>query len=197
MRFIFGTVLSLLLGAAVAQGPTLRERVARAHTDVALTVNVDGPVVTLEQILAETDLVVRGSVGRATAKLSADEREITTTYEIVNPQVSFSKSYAQAARPGLPTRVITVTQPGGTVSIGAFTATIRYDDAEMLKTGTDVIVLLRDDRESYAISGRAGMFEVRDARIVPLAKRRGEHQRFAGMTPEVFLVALRKALKQP
>jgi len=111
MRFSFCGLLSFMLGAVVlAQGPTLRERVAKAHGNVSLTVNADGPTVTREQMLAETDLIVRGTVGTAIAKLSADERDVTTTYEIVNPHVSFSKGTIQAVRPGMAARAITVTR---------------------------------------------------------------------------------------
>jgi hypothetical protein len=129
MRVAVATIFGLVIGTtAIAQNPTLRDRVASAHGSVQLHVNVDGPIVTTQQMLAETDVVVRGLVGPGVARLAKDERTIMTTYELVNPQVSFSKTTVPANQPGIVPRAISLTQPGGTVAIGEFTATVEYDD---------------------------------------------------------------------
>jgi hypothetical protein len=192
---MFAAIFCLVVGtAAIAQDPTLRERVASAHENVQLHVSVDGPIVTTQQMLAETDVVVRGLLGPGVAHLSADERAIMTTYELVNPQVSFSKTTAQANRPGVVPRAISLTQPGGTVAIGEFTATVEYDDVPNLRSGMELIALLTDRQGQYFAARGIGLFEVHEARIVPIAKAR-ELRQFRGMAKDAFLeevVRLRK-----
>ena len=62
-----------------AQGPTLRQRVETSNGNVHLEVTADSQALTLPDILANTDVVVRGIIGDGVAQLSADEHNITTT----------------------------------------------------------------------------------------------------------------------
>jgi hypothetical protein len=192
---VFATTFCVVVGtAAIAQNPTLRDRVASAHGNVYLHINVDGPIVTMQQMLAETDVVVRGLVGPEVARLSANERAIMTTYELVNPQVSFSKTAVQANRPGIVPRAISLTQPGGTVAIGEFTATVEYDSVPRPRSGMELIALLTDRQGQYFAAAGIGLFEVREVRIVPIGEG-AEIQRFRGMSRDAFLeevVRLRK-----
>ena len=92
---------------------------------------------------------------------------------------------------------LTLSQRGGTVPVDGFTASVEYDDSAKLKAGMDVVLMLHKDRKTYRAAGRAGVFEIRDSRILPLVPRNGEHQRFAGMQPASFLfeiLGLRRAI---
>jgi len=141
-------------------------------------------------------MVVRGKVGQAVARLSLDERDITTTYDILNPRILFSASPQTPTRPGEVQRTPTITVSGGTVRIGLYSATVTYDDAPKLKPGTEVIALLTDRKGELVPSNGVGLFEVRDGRIVPLAPARGEHQTVAGATAEEFVGNVTRSLNE-
>lgn len=55
---VFVMFVVMLGSVVVAQRPTFRERIAVEQTDVALSVNVDGPRVVFEDILKATNLAV-------------------------------------------------------------------------------------------------------------------------------------------
>jgi len=156
-----------------------------------------GPLVILRSpdIRANTDVVVRGIIGGGGAQLSADEHNITTTYDITNPKVAFPATPPQLGRPGVTPRALTVTLLGGTVPIGRFTATVHYHETPTVTRGMDVIALLWDRNGTYTPAGGAGVFEVREGRIAPLSGERGEQQKFRGMAADDFvsqIVTLRK-----
>jgi hypothetical protein len=191
MKSIFcGAVAIILATSVTAQQPvrpTLRERVAKEQTDINVTINVDGPAPTFSQVLSETHVVVQGKIGQGVSRLSRDEQDIMTTYHILDPRVVFSASPQRAARPGEVQPAVTITLSGGTVRIGSFSATVAYDDMPQLRRGAEVIALLTDREGQFVPSNRVGLFEVRDGRVVPVAPERGEHQKYAGMTPDDFL----------
>jgi len=200
MKFICGAIAIVLATSAAAQQrpgrPSLRERVAEEHADVNVTINADGPAPTFSQVRSGTHIVVRGKIGQGVARLSPDERDITTTYDILNPRILFSASPQKPTRPGEVERTPTITVSGGTVRIGSYSATVTYDDVPKLKQGSDVIALLTDQKGEFVPSNRVGLFEVRAGRIVPLAPERGEHQKFAGATAEEFVGNVTRSLNE-
>lgn len=200
MRAILSVMLSMCVCTEiVAQGPTLRERVARAGGDIEVTITGDGTVPTLSEVLVGTDIVVRASLGKSSASLSRDERNITTTYELSNQRILFSALPAQATRPGMIPRALTLTLPGGTVSIGAFTATVTYDDVPKLRPGMEVVALLRDVQGTFELAQRNGVFEIRDGRVVPLTRQASDGKKYEGVAADTFatqIVAMRKQLKR-
>src|SRR5688572_19187664 len=102
MRYhIIVTFVLILASRPIAQNPTLRELIAAQQTDVQLTVFTDSPAVMFANILRDTDLVVRATIGRAGSHLSKDDRDINTTYELLNPQIFYSATVATASRPGV------------------------------------------------------------------------------------------------
>jgi hypothetical protein len=184
--------------SANAQGPTLPERIAAEHSSIAINVNVDGPTPTLERMLRETNMVVRATVGRAEGHLTPDGRDIYTTYELTSPRIAFSSTKAQMPRPGIIPPPLTLTQRGGTVSIGGYTATVHYDSGATLAPGMDIIGLLREDSEGHVPAASIGILQVRESAVVPLVRASGELQAFAGMNADSFvneMVARRRHLQ--
>jgi hypothetical protein len=146
---------------------------------------VDGPMPTTEQILSDTDLVLRGRIGKIESHLSQDGLDIFTTYQLINPQVAFS-SKPRVQRPGEST-VVSFTQHGGTVPIGGFKATLSYDDTAKIATGMEVVALLHDVGGTLVPAAGVAVFQVRDEVIVPLSRRAGAHKAFAGKEVGAFL----------
>jgi len=171
---------------ASAQTLTLRERVARAHADVSINVNVDGSRVNFNRLIKETDLIVQAEIGDSTSLLSPDGKDIYTQYQLLSPRVLYSSPVDASAQPGVPPPLV-VTQSGGEVKIDGFTAKVLYDNTVILKPGTDVVLLLHRDNRTYRLAASVGAFEVWNSTIVPLAKSRGDHQKFDGMSVESFV----------
>jgi hypothetical protein len=174
---------------------TLAQRVEQANASIELVVIADGTAVTLSQMIASTDLVVRGVVGEGVAQFTPDGQSITTTYIITNPTILFSAMPSVVTAPGVVPRPLTITMPGGTVPVGQFFATVHYVEVTELKRGMGVIALLQDRGGKYIPAAGAGVFEVNQGRVASLFARRGEHHEFSGMTVEQFvsqIVEMRK-----
>jgi hypothetical protein len=174
---------------------TLAQRVEQANASIELVVIADGTAVTLSQMIASTDLVVRGVVGEGVAQFTPDGQSITTTYIITNPTILFSAMPSAVTAPGVVPRPLTITMPGGTVPVGQFFATVRYAEVTELKRGMGVIALLQDRGGKYTPAAGAGVFEVNQGRVANLFARRGEHHEFSGMTADEFvsqIVRMRK-----
>jgi hypothetical protein len=192
--------ITLLIGInATAQQMTLRERIADEHSDISVAINVDGPQVSLQRMVEQTDSIVRAVVGSIESHLSDNGQDIFTTYELVNPQILFEAKATTTARSGIRPAAITLSQPGGTVNIDGFTATVRYDDVPVLATGMEVVAFLHDSDTRHVAAARRGLFEVRQSTIVPLVSRTDDHQKFAGVRVDDFLaqaIALRSQINQ-
>jgi len=174
---------------------TLAQRVEQANESIELVIIADGPAVTLSQMIASTDLVVRGVVGEGVAQFTPDGQSITTTSIITNPTILFSAMPPVMTAPGVVPRPLTITLPGGTVRVGQFFATVHYVEVTELKRGMSVIALLQDRGGKYIPAAGAGVFEVNQGRVANLFARRGGHHEFSGMTADEFvsqIVTMRK-----
>jgi hypothetical protein len=174
------------LALAQFQGPTLAERVATEGTDIAMTINVDGPQSVFERTIGAADLVVRGQIGKATGHLTEDGRDIYTTYEILNPQVFFAAKVQQLPRPGIAVP-LTFTQRGGTVEIAGHKVTVTYDNVAKVRAGMEAILLLHERDGKNWPAGTGGIFEVQASKVVSISPRPGEHRRFDGVDANTFL----------
>lgn len=181
MRLNIIPIVVFMLVAALEpqQAGTLPERVNARQKNVALVAMNKTEPVPFSAVVDRASLIVRATVGRGVGHLTADQRDVYTTYELVNPKVLFGSFAQTAARPGAVVQPLSVAMHGGTVSIGRFTASVRYDGAPVLNQGMEVVLLLRREGELYWPTADAGLFSVIDSKIVPLSKRSGD-RRFAG-----------------
>lgn len=173
--------------SSFAQELTLVQRVQQLNDNIEMVFIADGPRVTLPQMLASTGIVVRGVIGEGVPKLTPDGQSITTTYTITNPTVLFSATPPQVMAPGVMPRAVTITLPGGTLPVGRFSAIVHYADSPKVTRGMNVIALLQNREGTYIPAGGAGVFEVRQGRIVALSTRIGAHQQFSGMVEDDFV----------
>jgi hypothetical protein len=175
--------------------PTLREQVQILQDSLSTEISSDSGPVKMDQIIARTDVLVRVTLGPSRSMLSADERDIYTTFEVVNPKILAGSISKTAPRPGEVVVPLTISVPGGTVPIGRFTATVRHNEMPALSPGMDLLVLLHREGDKYWPASDAAIFSVVDSKIVPLKRHAGEHQRFAGRDVESVsneLVGLKK-----
>jgi hypothetical protein len=178
-----------------AQDPALAQRVAEANGNIELDVMAGSPRITLSQMLASTEIIVRGVIGEGVAQFTADGHGITTTYAITNPTVLFSAMPSQVTVPGIVPRALTITLPGGTVPVGRFSATMHFHGVTELKQGTRVIALLQEYRGQYIPAWGAGVFELRQGRVVVLSSEQDANHEFSGLAADEFvsrIVTMRK-----
>ena len=181
--------LLLLTKVAAAQRQTLREMIAQAHSDINLTVNVDGPLVSFDDVIQSADLIVRGVVGEAVTRLSRDERDLLTEYVLDRPQVLFSKNGAVDDN-----KPIAITLRGGTLVIDGYRVTVSQDDSPKLQPGMEVVALLRVLDQGDFITG-GGIFSISHSQVTPLAP--GEHRQYAGRDATSFVTELVSKRRQP
>jgi hypothetical protein len=194
------TLFVLVSGIVVtAQQPTLREMLIEAQADVNVLITGTSPApVPFAQLVQRADHVVRATIGKPVSQLSEDGFRISTTFALTNQRVLFTVPIATSSPSAGTTVTFTLTQPGGTMSLEGFKATVSTgDDTVSVREGMDVILLLKDWKGQYVTVGDDGIFEIRDSKVVPLDKRRGEHHKFAGMDVNTFVNQIGTLRQQP
>src|SRR6266850_255444 len=103
-----------------AQLLTIPEALAKAGRSLSSGPSVpSGPAPSIDQVLAETDLIVRGVLGEPTTRLSDDQMEVYIEYPLRNAVIRYNaiSNGMPAARPSS----LLVTVLGGTFIINGLT----------------------------------------------------------------------------
>ncbi len=187
---VVATVLagSAQLAAQRADRRTLRQEVVECQCSVSISIIGQHPITLFSALLDSTDLIVRGRIGSAHSRLSDDETDIHTTFEILEPNVLFSarpQDFENARESGL-----SITLHGGSVWLVGFTPSIWDHDEPVLNSGDDVILCLRTDggRPRLAMFGAA--FAVANDRIQLLGEGPNERELYAGREVGAFISEL-------
>jgi hypothetical protein len=127
----------------------------------------------VEQVLAKTDLVVRGVVTQTRSYLSPDEREVYTDYEIRTPSIPYRASVVTLPKGGNASPV-TVTLLGGTVELNGLQFKSEYEGLPALASGEEYILLLESTGGRYFIAEQYfGAFRIIDGRVEPSTRKAG------------------------
>lgn len=172
---------ALVLGAVLVrvplsgqEGPTIPEALAQAGKSLSGHQTVpSGLPPSIDDILAETDTVVRGVVGEPRSYLSTDKREVYTDYPVRD--LVFLYHAGLYTTPG-PTRasIVLVTVLGGTVNVGAYSYTFEAMALPPLTPGTECLFLLKRADDKYRVAGRYyGVFQLAHGKTSPLSKKQG------------------------
>jgi hypothetical protein len=146
-----------------------------------VVVDVDGPVSTVESIVGPSSLIVRGMVRSATVKLSTDETDVVTEYELVLSRL-YKGSVPPLDRPGAQPP-IRFTIPFGTLDIDGLhlsTSVNCFPPAEMPRPGEEIIVFLYQSPyfKTYILwAGEFAAFRVTDGMVVGLTREARERRR--------------------
>lgn len=191
--------------AAAADSPLAVQRedslIARARANggsAGAVISTDGPVSTVEQIVEPSSLIVRGVVRSATAKLSPDETQVVTEYELV-PLRLYKGSLPPLDRPGMQPP-IRFTIPCGTLDVDGlhlWTTVNIFPAAEMPRPGEELVVFLSwsPHWQTLALWGGAfAAFRVVDGQVVGLTKEARERRRDTPETITQFEQRLGEAL---
>jgi hypothetical protein len=168
-----------LVGAVVctasqssAQQQSLIELARANGGSASVVIDVCGPRSTVESIVGPSSLIVRGMVRSVRAKLSPDETEVVTEYELI-PFRLYKGSLPPLDRPGAQPP-IRFTIPYGTLDIDGvhLSTTVNvFPAVEMPRPDEEIVVFLYQspDWHTYALwGGEYAAFRVIDGRVVGL-----------------------------
>lgn len=199
-RLILVGVIGCIASQSNAQQQSLIVS-ARANGGSAhVTLDVDGPVSTIDTMVGPSSLIVRGLVRSATTKLSPDETDVITEYELI-PFRLYKGSVPPLDRPGMQPPV-RFTIPFGTLDIGGLhlsTFVNCFPPAEMPRPGEEVIVFLYHEPlwQTYVLWGAEfAAFRVNEGYVFGLTRsardRRGDKPEPIARFEQRLLAALSK-----
>jgi hypothetical protein len=186
MRCLIGVVLGLM---SVSQTgvETIPQRLARTGTSLTSGPSVpSGVAPSLDRLLQDTDLIVRGVVGTAPRSyLSDDQTEVLTDYSILNPKVMYQRTTVGLRNDS---RVVTVTMLGGTVEINGLTFTSGHAALRELTPGNEGVFCLKavGNQNRIALT-YFGAFDVRSTELVPLVRKSGFAPEARGKAPDAMI----------
>jgi len=181
---VLGALSAVGVGAQ-ASGPTIPDVLAKLGKSTNLSGFVGMPSGTppsIEEILRKTDMIVRGTVEGAKARLSDDERMVYTDYTIGEPAVLYESRMLESPTPGS-RPPISFSALGGTVNIAGLTYTLRVDALPPLEVGQTCLFLLKDDKDRYEVAGRYyGVFIISGQDVKALTPVQGFAREYIGQS---------------
>lgn len=168
---ILGVLVTSLSVPAAQDGPTIPQQLLVANRPLVHMYTVpSGAPPALRDVLADADIVVKGTVGERHSYLSEDEREVLTDYDIVGPLVVQSLERSTEATVALEGLIVTL--PGGSVTINGLTYTSIHQALRELERGAMYMLLLKKSGSKYQLARiYLGAFQIRaDGRLRPLAR---------------------------
>ena len=182
-RAAIGGIGVWLLAEGVAAGQNLRDLARQQGGRATTTYNAELPVIQVPELLADSDLVLRGYVAGVRPRLNLDESIVVTEYAVVPLQIFKQRRPLTLAKPDQ-AHPILVWVPGGELTEGGLQMSTKSNiqtDAEALKAGEDVILFLfyRPDMRVYVLTdGPFSAFRIQERVVTPLTeevvKRRGD-----------------------
>jgi len=156
-----------------AQLLTIPEALAKAGRSLSSGPSVpSGPAPSIDQVLAETDLIVRGVLGEPTTRLSDDQMEVYTEYPLRNAVIRYNaiSNGMPAARPSS----LLVTVLGGTFIINGLTFKSVHGALGLLQPGAEYLLLLRSVGNRYFLAAEYyGAFQVVGSTATNHVQKRG------------------------
>jgi hypothetical protein len=172
-------VVCFVLTIAADQQPVSLKDSAR-HNDgkAVVVIDVDSPILTLEEVTQRASVVMQGVVQSAETRLSADETVVVTEYRI-NPLRVYKAPAQTSPRPGAASPII-VEVPGGRVTIDGLelrTVVNEFPEAESLVAGERVFLFLSPQEGQtgrFRLTGGAfGGLRVSNNTVLPLTSQAG------------------------
>jgi hypothetical protein len=165
--------LASLTSLVHAQLLTIPEELAKAGRSLSSGPTVpSGPAPSIDHVLAETDLIVRGVLGEPTMRLSDDQMDVYTEYPIRSAVIRHSViPNSVLARQGSP---MVVTVLGGTITINGLTYTRAHEALPSLALGKEYLLLLKRVGDRYFLAANYyGAFQISGSVATNRVQKRG------------------------
>jgi hypothetical protein len=180
--------------SAFAQLPTIPELLASQGSSRRITGIPSGQAPTVDELLKQTDIVVRGTVGAPTTFLSDDQRDVYTEYSLSDVTVLHQR---RPARPGI-LPPLTVVVRGGAITIDGRTFVQEDEAFPALAPGTTGVFLLTRTADRYRLAGWVfGAFAVTKNGLRPFTRKLGFGEELTDLSAsqsEAHLVARAREL---
>lgn len=165
-------VMVIVPTVALGQSPeTIPQALARGATGRVTTPGSGNPP-SIESVLRETDLIVRGTVGEPRSYLSDDERDVYTEYTMTKPAILYATISLSSRGPG-PVQQIAVSQLGGTLVVNGQTFTQTEQGLPLLRAGSEMLLLLqRVGNRWHIVKTFYGAFAIENGSLRPLGRPR-------------------------
>ena len=175
MKWLLTLTVGILLWPLPANGQrTLRDMVRERNEPINRIMISDPAPLSFQQLVDASDIIVRGTVASATARLSDDETMIYTDYALTNIQYIVPADAVLAPRPGMGPPPVTVTVRGGVLTLEGHQVQVLYKNLPRLPLGLDgLFFLTQRGRETHVAFDDAGVFEIREGEAVGLGTNRG------------------------
>jgi len=174
-------VLMVVVTTTNAQLATIPEQLARAGRSLSAGPSIpSGLPPSLDRILSDTDIIVRGVVGTPRSYLTEDQIDIYSDYPVRNAVVLYRAPPVRSQK--LETSMLTVRLLGGSITISGLTFTSRHAALPSLESGVEYLLLLRRVAgNQYHIAGNYfGAFSIEDGKLTPSTKKHGFSAEYQG-----------------
>lgn len=181
-----------------AQRPTLPEVAAKSTTNKGMAmprIREIAPV-SLEQLVAEADLIVRGRVTQTKSHLSEDQYDIYTDYEILPYEILASTGTEPGRQMPGPAALV-VTRYGGRMILHGVPIEVRDTNLPPFEAGAELVLFLKRKipGTGYTVVREMGAFAVESGHVRPLVKPPLELKKYEGLSPSDFGKAIRASHK--
>jgi hypothetical protein len=158
------------VSAQQQQRKTIPESVAAGAIGSVATVP-SGQLPKIHDLLKNTDLVLRGTVGESKSYLSDDKLNVYTDYTILDPIILYESHLTAVHTLGAMPHIV-VTRLGGTIVINGVNFTQTEPALPPLATGIKALFLLQREGEKLFPAGKyLGVFDVTNDGFRPLVSR--------------------------
>jgi len=200
MRCTLPASLVILSMTSVGSGQSLsmRERARQLGGVATNSGNADFGIGRPEELMALSEVVLRGVAVAVTPKLEADESMVVTDYTVAPLQ--FLKLPKSESSKGEPQRIV-VRQPGGTLIENGLRMTTNIDifpEDEFFALGDDVIMFLIYDAKGGVYNfagGPFGAFQVQLGNATAMTKRTAERRGDVPVEVTTFLYGLSRLVR--
>lgn len=176
MSLLIPMLLFLVSPLGATQKPDSMITIARERGgSEEFTLFVNSPISTVERLVADSTIIVQGTVKSVSTKLSPDQTLVRTAYEVV-PVRYYKGSLSVRREPGPPTPLIVV-RPGGALDIDGLhlrTTVNSFPENESLNVGDVAILFLQPDSDSPSefrlTGGPFGAFQLKGGLVSALTR---------------------------
>jgi hypothetical protein len=150
----------------------------------------------LESMLAQADLVVRGVITMTNTYMSADQRDLFTDYTVKPTRIMLQRNTPKVRQLGQEFPIV-VKRWGGSTTINGVSVTQQDIDLPAFRSGEELILMLHFDKsdEKYELlSTISGAFAVRNDRVVPLIDHPLYHS-VRGISAQQFELEMQRQIK--
>jgi len=178
MRFLNAPLLPVSLIVAIAglaqTFPTIPESLARANTSLTRGTTIpSGSGPTLDSLLTDTDVIVRGVVGAPRSYLSDDQRAVLTDYPLLNASILYERR-GLASAPDQAAQTLAVTLLGGEIEINGLKFSDRPGALPALVRGSEHLLCLKVEEGKLLVAlSYFGAFAVGEDHLAPLTPKDG------------------------